>query len=194
MHAQDEPGNWLMNLGSYSGARYSGLAEINRETVGRLVELYSVPLGGLFQGGGNFHDALPISPLVENGFIYIADGSGHTYKLDARDRGRIVWQNEGPQNLDNWLEPSHGLALYGNFVIATSADGGLRWIDKESGETVRSASVGDPAEGYTIVAPPLVIDDRIIVGGSGAGSRRPGQDRRDRCANRGAALARRYGG
>lgn len=167
LHARDEPSNWLMNLGSYDGARYSRLDEIDRDSVGRLVELYSVPLGGLFQGGGNFRDTLPISPLVEDGFIYIVDGSGDIYKLDAGDRGRAVWRNQGTQNLDNWLEPSRGLALYRQFVIASTADGSLRWINKETGETIRSATIGDPAEGYTIVAPPLVIEDRIIVGGGG---------------------------
>lgn len=168
LHAQDEPGNWLMNLGSYGGLRYSGLARIDRDTVDDLVELYSVPLGGLLQGGGNYQAAVPVSPLVEDGFIYIADGSGRIYKLDASNEGEIVWQNEGEQNLDNWLEPSRGLAFSGNFVISTSADGRLHWIDKQTGETVRSVSVGDPSEGYTIVAPPLVVGDRIIVGGGGS--------------------------
>jgi alcohol dehydrogenase (cytochrome c) len=169
LNAAAEPQNWLMNLGSYGGTRYSGLAGINRDNVGELVELYSRPLGGLFQGSGNFQDALPISPLVEDGFIYIVDGRGQVSKLDARDRGRIVWQNDGAQqNLDGFLEPSRGLAFYRDFVISTSADGRLHWIDKETGELVRSAPVGDPAEGYTIVAPPLVVGDRIIVGGGGA--------------------------
>ena len=83
LHAADEPQNWLMNLGAYDGSRYSGLASINRENVGRLVVRYSVPLGGLLDGGGNFRDALPLSPLVEDGFIYIVDSWGEVSKLDA---------------------------------------------------------------------------------------------------------------
>ncbi|WP_158541592.1 outer membrane protein assembly factor BamB family protein [Pelagibacterium lacus] len=168
LHARDEPQNWLMHLGSYDGARYSGLDAINAETVSQLVELYSVPLGGLLQGGGSFQDALPISPLVEDGFLYIVDGNGRVNKLDAHRRGAVVWRNDaGQRDLDSWLEPSRGLAFHGDYVIATSADGHLHWIDKETGETARSVAIGDPTEGYTIVAPPLVAGDRIIVGGGG---------------------------
>lgn len=166
--ARDEPQNWLMHLGSYDGARYSGLDAIDAGNVSQLVELYSVPLGGLLQGGGNFQEALPISPLVEDGFIYIVDGNGRVNKLDAGNRGAVVWRSDaGQRDLDSWLEPSRGLAFYGGFVISTAASGHLHWIDKETGEIARSVAVGDPAEGYTIVAPPLVIGDRVVVGGGG---------------------------
>jgi alcohol dehydrogenase (cytochrome c) len=169
LHAADEPQNWLMNLGSYSGSRYSGLDGIDRDNVGQLVVRYSVTLGGIVNGGWNYRDALPLSPLVEDGYIYIADGWGRIYKLDARRNGAIVWQNDGGQhNLDGWLQASRGLAFYGDFLISTSADGRLHWIDKETGEVVRSVSIADPAEGYTIAASPLVVGDRIIVGGGGA--------------------------
>jgi alcohol dehydrogenase (cytochrome c) len=169
LDAAAEPQNWLMNLGSYDGSRYSGLAGIDRDNVSRLVVRYSVPLGGLIQGSGNFRDAPPMSPLVEDGFIYIVDGWGHVFKLDGRQKGAIVWENGDLQNdLDSWLVAGRGLALAGDFVIAASSDGRIHWLDKETGKAVRSVEVGDPSEGYTITASPLVVGDRIIVGGGGA--------------------------
>ena len=164
-----EPQNWLMNLGSYDGSRYSGLTGINRDNVSKLVVRYSVPLGGLIEGSGNYRDALPMSPLVEDGYIYIVDGWGHVSKLDGREKGKIVWQNKELQtNLDSWLVAGRGLALYRNFVIAAASDGRIHWLDRDTGKTVRSVQVGDPKQGYTIEASPLVVGDRIIVGGGGA--------------------------
>jgi len=158
-----------MNLGSYDGGRYSGLTGINRDNVSKLVVRYSVPLGGLIEGSGNFRDALPLSPLVEDGFIYIVDGWGHVSKLDGRKKGELVWQNKDLQtDLDSWLVAGRGLALYRNFVIVAGSDGRIHWLDKDTGKTVRSVQVGDPKQGYTIEASPLVVGDRIIVGGGGA--------------------------
>jgi alcohol dehydrogenase (cytochrome c) len=112
LDAAAEPRNWLMNLGSYDGGRYSALAGIDHDNVSRLVVRYSVPLGGLIEGSGNFRDAAPMSPLVEDGFIYIVDGWGHVFKLDGRKKGEIVWQNADLQDdLDSWLVAGRGLAL-----------------------------------------------------------------------------------
>lgn len=176
LHAAAEPSNWLMNLGRYDGARYSGLAGINHDTVDALVVRWSVALGGLVEGGGNYAATLPLSPLVDNGFIYIVDGWGKVSKLDARRQGAVVWDNAaGQHNLDAWLQASRGIALWRGFVIAGSADGRIHWIDAETGETARSVQVGDPREGYTITAPPLIVGDRIIVGGGGGDRGAPGR-------------------
>jgi alcohol dehydrogenase (cytochrome c) len=169
LRSADEPQNWLMNLGGYDGARHSRLDAIDRETVGGLDVIWSKALGNLIEGGGNFVAAMPLSPLVEDGSIYIVDGWGAVSKLDARSEGTVVWESDaGQRNLDAWLEASRGIAFWRGFVIAASSDGRLHWIDKETGAIERSAQVGDPLEGYTIVAPPLVVGDTVIVGGGGA--------------------------
>ncbi len=168
LNAAEEPQNWLMNHGNYAGHRYSALDQINRETVGNLVVRFSINLGGLLDSGGNYAEALPASPLVDDGFMYIADGWGAVNKLDLRQRARLVWRSEAGQgNLDAWLQATRGLAFHGNSVLAITADGQLEWIDRASGEITRTVQVADPREGYTISAPPLVVGDTIMVGGSG---------------------------
>jgi alcohol dehydrogenase (cytochrome c) len=169
LHASAEPENWLMNLGAYDGSRYSGLDAINPDTVDRLVVRYHVTLGGAVEGGGTFQAAQPMSPLVDEGFIYIVDGWGKVSKLDGRRSGAIVWQNDaGQRNLDAWLQATRGIALWRGSVLAASADGRLHWIDRETGETTRSIEVADPRGGYSIVAAPLVVGDVILVGGGAA--------------------------
>jgi alcohol dehydrogenase (cytochrome c) len=175
-NAAAEPQNWLMNLGSHAGHRYSALSAINRDTVGTLVPRYHVQLGGTFDGGGNYLAALPLSPLVEDGYIYVVDGWGSVIKLDARKEGAIVWQSKAGQNdLDSWLQATRGIALHRDSVISASADGKLHWIDRATGKVTRSVQLGNPDEGYSIAAPPLVVGDRIIVGGGGPDRTFPGR-------------------
>ena len=194
LNAAAEPENWLMNLGAYDGSRYSGLSAINRENVDRLVVRYSVPLGGLLDGGGTYREALPLSPLVEDGFIYVVDGWGAVSKLDARRNGAVVWRNDaGQHNLDAWLQASRGIALYRNFVISGGADGRVHWIDMESGE-LRALRAGRRSDGG-------IFDRRSAAGRRRPhhrrrrriGARRARQDRRARRADRRAAVAGRRG-
>jgi alcohol dehydrogenase (cytochrome c) len=171
LDAAGEPENWLMQHGTYDGHRYSALDAIDRTNASRLRVLYSLPLGGALQGGGNYVAALPVNPLVADGYIYLVEGTGKVVKIDAAPAAtdRIVWEAEaGQNNLDAWLQARRGLAFHGEEIISIAADGSLHWLDANSGELVRSVQVADPATGYSIAAPPLVVGDVVIVGGSGA--------------------------
>jgi alcohol dehydrogenase (cytochrome c) len=170
LNAASEPQNWLLPHATYDAQRYSRLDLINRSNVSGLRVVYSLPLGGALQGGGNYVAALPVNPLAADGFLYLVEGSGKVLKVDARPGAgeHIVWETDaGQNNLDAWLQARRGLALFEDQVISISADGALHWIDASSGELVQSVQVADPATGYSIAAPPLVIGDQIIVGGNG---------------------------
>ncbi len=118
---------------------------------------------------GNTDATLPISPLVKDGFLYVVDGWGAVSKIDLAAQGRVIWRKDaGQHNLDAWLQASRGLAFYEDSLLSIAADGQLHWIDEGTGEITRSVQVGNPIEGYTISAPPLVVGDTIVVGGSGA--------------------------
>lgn len=178
--AAGEPENWLLPHGSYDAHRFSTLSEIDRENVGTAKVLYYVPIGGGSQGAGNFTALRPVNPLVEDGFVYVLDGWGKLNKIDlhrgVEDRDRVVWESAPVyEDVDSWLRASRGIALYRDFVIVPSADGRVHWIDGESGELVRSVSVGDPATGYTIAAAPLVVGDRLLIGSGGRSRATRGQ-------------------
>lgn len=169
--AASEPENWLLPHGTYDAHRYSALDRIDRSNVSRLRVVFSLPLGGALQGGGNYVAALPVNPLAADGYLYLVEGSGKVLKIDARPGAttRIVWEVEaGQDNLDAWLQARRGLALIDDKVVSIASDGSLHWIDANSGELVQSVQVADPSTGYSIAAPPLVVGDRIIVGGHGA--------------------------
>ncbi|MGD8788536.1 MAG: PQQ-dependent dehydrogenase, methanol/ethanol family, partial [Burkholderiales bacterium] len=62
LNAQDDPDNWLMAIGNYTGNRYSKLKQINTRNVGKLVPKWIFSLGTL--------DAQNTTPVVHNGVMY----------------------------------------------------------------------------------------------------------------------------
>jgi len=156
-----EPQNWLMNHHDYSAQRFSTLEMINKSNVKNLKLKFAVALGG---SSGN--ESLEATPLVEDGFMYIADGWGVVYKIDVRSgtAGRIVWKMDpGQERLDR----NRGVALWGNLVISiTSYDGRVIATDKETGKVVWDRNLRDQPD-LELTAAPLALKDQIIVGASG---------------------------
>ena len=64
--ANPEPGNWLMNHGTYDAQRYSPLGKINKATVRNLKLAYAVAIGG-----SSVNENLEATPLAEDGFLYV---------------------------------------------------------------------------------------------------------------------------
>ncbi len=156
-----EPQNWLMNHHDYSAQRFSSLDTINKSNVKNLKLKFAVALGG---SAGN--ESLEATPLVEDGFMYVADGWGVVYKIDVRSgtAGRIVWKMDpGQERLDR----NRGVALWGNLVISiTSYDGRVIATDKETGKVVWDKNLRDQPD-LELTAAPLALKDSIIVGASG---------------------------
>jgi alcohol dehydrogenase (cytochrome c) len=156
-----EPQNWLMNHRDYAAQRYSPLDAINKTNVKNMKLLFAVAIGG---SAGN--EALEATPLVDDGFMYIADHWGAVYKIDVRSgtAGRIVWKMDpGQERLDR----NRGVALWGNLVISvTSYDGRVIATDKETGKIVWDKNLRDQPD-VELTAAPLALKDSIIIGASG---------------------------
>ena len=77
LNVAKEPQNWLLHHGNYEGHRFSGLKEINTDTVKNLRPAFSVALGGLEGAGTRYkHGNLEATPIVEDGIMYVTDGWG----------------------------------------------------------------------------------------------------------------------
>lgn len=169
-NAASEPQNWLMPNKEYNSNRHSQLDEINKENVGDLKVAYTVAIGGLEGGGNNPQGGHQSTPVVNDGMMYVVDAWGTVYKIDVSDgkKGRIVWvMDPGIDKADVWIASNRGVSLYNDKVISVTADGKVNWTDAETGELLNSVQVDDPANGYSLTAPPLVIGDTLIVPGSG---------------------------
>jgi alcohol dehydrogenase (cytochrome c) len=156
-----EPQNWLMNHHDYGAQRYSTLDAINKSNIKSLKLKFAVALGG---SSGN--ESLEATPLVEDGFMYIADGWGVVYKIDVRSgtAGHVVWKMDpGQERLDR----NRGVALWGNLVISiTSYDGRVIATDKETGKVVWDRNLRDQPD-LELTAAPLALKDQIVIGASG---------------------------
>src|SRR5690349_18261278 len=94
LNVAKEPQNWLLHHGNYQGHRFSQLKDINTDSVKNLKMAFSVALGGFESGGRYKFGNLEGTPLVEDGIIYVTDGWGSVYAIDATSgkRGVIRWK------------------------------------------------------------------------------------------------------
>jgi alcohol dehydrogenase (cytochrome c) len=156
-----EPQNWLMNHRDYNSHRYSPLDIINKSNAKNLKLAFAVPLGGT--SGNEYNE---VTPVVEDGFMYVTDVWSIVYKIDVRSgtAGQIVWKMDpGVQKPDR----NRGVALWGNLVISVAGlDGRVIASDKETGKIVWDKNLHDQPD-MEITAAPLALKDAVIIGGSG---------------------------
>jgi alcohol dehydrogenase (cytochrome c) len=162
INADKEPHNWLTNHRAYDAQRYSPLAKINRDNVGKLRLAYAVAIGGTAA-----NENLQSTPLAEDGFLYVVDQWGVVYKIDGRsgDMGRILWRMDPGQ--EKLPLSNRGAALWGNFVIST-ANYPARVIatNKDNGKVVWETNLHDQPD-VQLTAAPLAVKDKIIIGAAG---------------------------
>lgn len=74
-----EPHNWLMVNRDFTAQRHSTLDQINKSNIKNLKLQFAVAIGGTSPNEG-----LQVTPLVDDGFMYVIDGWGVVYKIDGR--------------------------------------------------------------------------------------------------------------
>ncbi len=156
-----EPHNWLMVHRDYGAQRFSPLDQINASNVKDMKLKFAIAIGGT-----SANEGLEVTPLVDDGFMYVVDGWGAVYKIDVRSgtHGRILWKMDpGQQRYGR----HRGVALWNNLVISTTGkDGRVIATDKETGKIVWDKNLHDQPE-VELSSAPLALKDDIIVGASG---------------------------
>jgi alcohol dehydrogenase (cytochrome c) len=171
LNADKEPQNWLQVNKDYAAHRYSELDQINKTNVKDLHVAFTVALGGA-EGvskvplGG--HQS---TPLVDDGAMYAVDGLGAVYRIDVREPAgaRIAWIMDPGTNKADFMVPSNrGVTLYKNYVISVTGDCKVLWTKRDTGELVKTVKFDDLKTSHcTLTSAPLLVDDKVIVGGSG---------------------------
>jgi len=162
--AQD-PNQWLIPLGSYSGIRHSKLSQINTKNVAKLKVAWTQSTGTLRGQEGQ--------PLVIGNTMYFESSyPNFVYSLDLDNVGRINWKFAPEQDK---FAPSvaccdlvnRGVAYADGKILVTTLDTHVYALDAKTGKVLWSAQNGDPQLGQTMTSAPLVVHDKVIVGISG---------------------------
>jgi alcohol dehydrogenase (cytochrome c) len=159
------PGRWLTYSGDYTGQRHTPLKQITVENVPRLAAQWTFQAEGMVIGRG-----FESTPLVMDGVLYITGNNNVAWAVDARS-GRQIWRYRRP--LPPGLtygagNPSNrGFAALGDRLFMSTLDGHLLAFDRNTGRVVWDTLVDDYKAGHALIAAPLVVKDKVIVGNSG---------------------------
>ncbi len=164
LNAANDPDNWPMVTGNYTGNRYSKLDQVNVSNVGNLVPKWIFSLGTL--------DAQNTTPVVLNGTMYVTAAHAKTYAVDAAT-GLEKWRysHQLPEGVAGNMccdIGNRGVALYGDKVFVSTPDAYVVALDQDTGEVVWNTLLGDWEKAYTMTVAPLVVKGKVITGMSGA--------------------------
>src|ERR1041385_6323651 len=163
--AAQDPNQWVIPLGSYSGIRHSTLKQINAGNAGKMKVAWPMSTGTLRGQEGQ--------PLVVGNMMYFESSyPNFVYAISLVDVGQIVWKFAPEQDK---FSPSvaccdlvnKGVAYADGKIIVTTLDTHVYALDAKTGKVVWSAQNGDPQLGQTMTMAPLIVRDKVIVGISG---------------------------
>ncbi|MBK6853668.1 MAG: PQQ-dependent methanol/ethanol family dehydrogenase [Burkholderiales bacterium] len=145
------------------GQRYSPLKQINPQTIGKLVPVWSFSFGGEKQRGQESQ------PVIHNGKMFVTASYSRIFALDAKT-GAKLWKYE--HRLPEGIMPccdviNRGAALYDNLVIFATLDAQLVALNQDNGEVVWKEKIDDYAAGYSASAAPLIAGGLLLTGVSG---------------------------
>jgi alcohol dehydrogenase (cytochrome c) len=155
-----EPGNWMHYRRTYDGQGYSPLDQINTSNVKGLVPVWTFSTG-VVEG----HEA---PPIINNGVMFIATPMGQVIALNAKT-GDEYWRykRQLPDDLFQLHPTNRGVGLWQDKVYLATTDDHLVALDAKTGSVVWDTKVQDYKKGQYLTLMPLVVDGKVIVGGSG---------------------------
>ncbi len=155
-----EPGNWLLYRHSYDGQGYSPLKQIDAGNVKSLVPVWT------FSTGVNEGHEAP--PMVNNGVMFVATPYGQVLALNAKT-GDLIWRYKHalPDDLLQLHPTSRGVAMWQDRLFLAATDDHLIAIDAKTGKELWNTKVQDYQKGQYMTLEPLVVNGKVMIGGSG---------------------------
>ena len=180
-NAASEPQDWLMVHRDYGNSRHSPLDQVNRGNAKDLKPKFIVSIGGTATGGA-LRGKEESTPLVDDGFMYVADTWSRVMKFDVRSGTEAVplWRYDPKITR---ARTNRGLAMYGSKVFVLTYDARVIALDRDSGEVAwevqgaapQDAATGTPSKVQGFSAAPLAVKTRggrelVLAGESTGGS------------------------
>jgi alcohol dehydrogenase (cytochrome c) len=167
--ATSEPQNWLTYYGTYDAQRYSGLDQINKDTVKKLTPawVFQAGMAGLHSGSSTY--SFEASPLVVEGVMYVSGPEGKLWAIDAAT-GQELWRYKHASPYDVSLccgNVNRGVAVGHGKVYLYTLNAHLIALDATTGDLVWDVTNGDVRAGESGSVAPLIVKDMVIVGSAG---------------------------
>ena len=147
LNAPNEPENWLMVHRDYNNSRHSPLTTINATNAKDLKPKFIMSIGGRATGG-TLRGKEESTPLVDDGFMYVADTWTRVMKFDVRsgDAAVPLWRYD-PKIKQ--ARTNRGIALYGNKVLVSTNDMRMIALNRDSGEVIWEVDAKAPTDPAT---------------------------------------------
>ena len=168
VNAADDANNWLTYSGTYRSERFSPLDQINAENVRGLKVIWAYQMQPATNAGNGLVET---TPIVVDGIMYITEPPSTVTALDART-GKMIWtwSPDMPDEVKHIGFPrvNRGVAVLDDAVYVGTLDAHLVSLDAATGAVRWDVEVADNDIGFALTLAPLAIEDKIIVGVSGA--------------------------
>jgi lanthanide-dependent methanol dehydrogenase len=164
--APAEDGQWPMPAKNYAGTRYSGLTEINGDTVKNLGVAFTFSTG-VVKG----QEAAPI--VVNNTMFVVTAYPNIVYALDLTKAGApLKWTYKphpepASQGVACCDVVNRGATFWDGKVIFNTLDGNTIALDANNGKPLWKTKLADINMGETITMAPLAVKGKVLVGDSG---------------------------
>ena len=169
--APAEDGQWTMPAKNYASTRYSELAEINADNVGKLQVAFTFSTG--------VNRGQEAAPIVVGGTMYVLSPYPNIlYALDLTKPGApLKWKYEpkpeaASQGVACCDVVNRGAIFADGKIFYNTLDGNTVAVDAETGKEAWKTKVGDINIGETMTMAPLVAKGKVLVGNSGGEIRR----------------------
>ena len=155
-----EPGNWLLYRHDYNGQGFSPLKQVNTENVKSLVPVWTFSTG-VVEG----HES---PPMVNNGVMFVTTPQNQVLALDAKT-GDLIWRykHKMPEDLFQLHPTNRGVAMWQDKLFLAATDDHLIALDAKTGKELWNTKVQDYQKGQYMTLEPLVVNGKVMVGGSG---------------------------
>jgi quinohemoprotein ethanol dehydrogenase len=161
--ADSEPQNWLAHGGNQNAQRYSGLDQINQQTIANLKPAWSLDF--------DTNRGQEATAIAVDGVLYVTTAWSKVYAVDGKS-GKTLWQFDpkvnGPHAARNCCDVvNRGAAVYQGKVFVATFDGRLIALDAGTGKQLWSTATFDSDSMYAISGAPRVGAGLVFIGNSG---------------------------
>lgn len=159
--------DWALLGNGSQMQHHAGLAQINRDSIGKLGLAWAVEMPTTAGLVGN--------PLIEDGVVYQGGPGGRIFANDLKT-GRLIWQYAAEYSDDatdkqsfggHWARHfNRGVALHRGKVIIATGDCRLVAVDQKTGKQRWEAQSCDSSLDYGITGAPRVGGGMVFIGNS----------------------------